>query len=395
MAIPIQAPGERRGVSQRLTSVQMRNPFITCGLVTLGLLLPFHPVATQQLDFTGRAEAVVAEPFSLVDGVRELPGGRLIVTDRMERRLFLVDFQTGVLREIGRTGDGPGEYRFPSAPLAGPGDTTWVADAVLRRLLVITADGRIVAGLPMPAGGLASARGTDRQGRIYFEGSSFDSDRGRFLDTVAVVRWAPGAARIEPVGQVWSGGRVVLNRPGGLSSLSRSITPFPHLDAWVALPDGRVAVVGHQPFRIDFTDGAAGLRTGATIPFTPVPVTARDRDAFREQVAVQRSAALRVGGGAGPSGQALEFDDADYPRTMPPFIAATVRATPEGEIWIGRSHATTDRTWRYDIFDGTGRVVGSATLPVGSVVVGFGIGTVYLARTDPDDDLVYLERHRR
>lgn len=366
-------------------------------LLCLGLGLLIAPAAAaQQLDLTGRAEAALAEPFSQVDGVRELPDGRVIITDQMERRLFLANFSAGTLASIGRQGDGPGEYRFPTPPLAGLGDTTWVADPILRRIHVVSADGRIVAGLPMPAGGLASARGTDRQGRIYFEGSSFDSDRGAFLDTVAVVRWAPGGARTEPVGRVWSGGRVNLNRPGGVSSLARFLTPFPHLDAWVVLPDGRVAVVGHQPFRIDFTDGISALRTGATIPFTPVPVTAADREAFRERTAALRSSALRVGGGSGgPPMQGPQFEDGDFPRTMPPFIAAAVLATPTGEIWIGRSHASTDRTWRYDIFDGTGRAVGSATLPVGSVVVGFGAGTIYLARTDPDDDLVYLERHRR
>ncbi|HET6681399.1 MAG TPA: hypothetical protein VFG84_09395 [Gemmatimonadaceae bacterium] len=40
----------------------------------------------------------------------------------------------------------------------------------------------------MPAGavpgGLARARGTDRQGRFYFEGNGFDQERGAFIDSV-------------------------------------------------------------------------------------------------------------------------------------------------------------------------------------------------------------------
>lgn len=103
---------------------------------------------------------------------------------------------------------------------------------------------------------------------------------------------------------------------------------------------------------------------------------------------------MRVGGGSGPPIQGPQFGDGDFPREMPPFIAAEVRATPEGEIWIGRSHAASAPTWQYDIYDATGKSIGQATLRVGARVVGFGAGTVYVARTD-EDDLVHLERYRR
>ena len=41
-----------------------------------------------------------------------------------------------------------------------------------------------------------------------------------------------------------------------------------------------------------------------------------------------------------------------------------------------------------------GGPTGSATIPVNSLVVGFGNGVLYVARTNPDDDLDYLERYR-
>ncbi|HEX6941678.1 MAG TPA: hypothetical protein VF128_02055 [Gemmatimonadaceae bacterium] len=40
------------------------------------------------------------------------------------------------------------------------------------------------------------------------------------------------------------------------------------------------------------------------------------------------------------------------------------------------------------MFDPTSATVAS------NVVVGFGNGVIYVTRTNPDDDLVYLERHR-
>ena len=101
---------------------------------------------------------------------------------------------------------------------------------------------------------------------------------------------------------------------------------------------------------------------------------------------------------AAGGGQAMRrppTPDALFPESMPAFIAASVVASPEGEIWIGRSFASTERTRRYDVFDDSGRLVAVATLSSDRAVVGFGAGVVFVARTDPDDHLVYLERFAR
>lgn len=362
----------------------------------LALLVPALPLQAQrQLDLTGRPDAVITEPFSQVAGVRELPGNLAVVTDQFERSVSLVNFQAGTLRAVGRQGDGPGEYRFPMAPFAGRGDTTWVVDGVLRRLHLMTATGTIPGGVSLSSaglpGGVAAIRGADRQGRLYLEGSGFD--QGRFLDSVSVVRWDPVGQRSEVVARVWNGGRVILGGPDG-SSLARTITPFPHLDAWTVLPDGRVAVVRHAPFRIDIVQPDGRRGPGASIAHSPIEVSSADRDAWRERNRARLSSAMRVGGGSGPPIQGPQFGDQDFPKEMPPFIAAAVRTTPEGEIWVGRSYASGARTWHYDIFDAMGRLTGRATLRAGSSVVGFGVGTVYVARVD-EDDLVHLERFRR
>lgn len=368
----------------------------------LFLILALPPIASaspqRRLDLTVRPDATIEEPFTMIAGVRELPGQRALVTDQMDRSIVLVDFTAGTRRAVGRQGEGPGEYRFPTAPLRGIAETTWVVDPVLRRILGVSADGRIAAtSLPMPTGGvpggLARARGTDRQGRFYFEGSGFDQERGAFIDSVAVVRWNPADGRSEAITRISNGGRVRLTLPSGVASLARSVTPFPHLDAWTVLPEGQVVVVHHDPFRVDIIDAAGNVRRGTDIAFTPIAVSAEERAAYRRRIEGARVGALREGGGSGPQRQAPELPDEAFPRMMPPFIAATVLSTPEGEIWIGRSHAATDRTWQYDIFDAAGRLIGTATLRAGAVVVGFGAGTVYVARTDSEDDLVYLERY--
>ena len=357
------------------------------------LLLPVTQVLSQaRIDLTGKPDAVIGEPFTMVTGVRELPGNRAIVTDQFEHTVFLVDFTAGTRRQVGRQGDGPAEYRFPMAPLAAASNRTWILDATLRRLHVIEPDGTFGAALNPPfsavPGGLLVARGIDNAGRVYFEGNSFNQETGRFIDSVSVIRWNPSDNVTENLGKVWSGGRVRVDRGGMIASVARSATPFPHLDAWVPLPDGGVAIVRQEPHQVLLLERGE-LHPGPVIPHTPIPVTAAERTAFRER----HSSSRMTASGGGESRRAPAVSDAEFPATMPAFIGTSVMVAPDGTVWVGRSHRSADRTWTYDLLDRHGRHLGSATIPSHSVVAGFGKGVVYVARTTPDDDLVYLERH--
>jgi hypothetical protein len=358
------------------------------------LFLPVTAAAQSEIDLTGKSDAVITEPFTMVTGVRELPGQRAIVTDQFERRVFLVDFKTGTRQQLGRQGDGPAEYRFPMAPMGASASRTLIFDATLRRIHVLNADGSFGQSLTPPynavPGGLLAARGVDAAGRVYFEGNSFNSETGRFTDSVAVLRWNPVDNVTETIGKVWTGGRVMVDRGGMKASVARSIMPFPRVDAWVMVPDGRVVLVRQNPHEIVVFERGIATRTGATIAYSSIPVTAAERSAYRER---QQPARMTASGG-GDSRRAPPVGDAEFPPDMPAFIASSVIASPTGTLWIGRSHRAADRTWRYDLFDARGKAIGAAKLPIHSRVVGFGDGVVYVARTNPDDDLVYLERHR-
>lgn len=369
-------------------------------LLAVAVLLPSQPLKAQRLiDLTRRPDAVIHEPFTSIAGVRGLPGSIAVVTDHIERLLFLVDFADGSLTPIGRQGEGPAEYRFPSVPLAGPSNTTYVVDASLQRALVVSPTGAIVSTVRLPRAGLPSgtlARGSDQSGRLYFEGNSFDPERETFLDSVEVLRWNPRDNRLDTVSRVWSGGRVIVNWPTGKASLARSITPYPALDAWAVYPDGAIAIVRHQPFRVDIVNTAGTVRRGTPLTYKPRPVTAADRTMYRKRMSLVRSSAVLKGGGSGgPQSSGIKVSDEEFPRLMPPFVAASIAMSPDGQLWIGRSHSASDTARYYDILDTRGGVVATAKVGRDSKVVGFGLGTVYVARTDPADDLVYLERYVR
>lgn len=350
--------------------------------------------AHSNIDLTGKPDGTIQEPFTMVTGVRELPGDHAIVTDQFERAVYLVDFSRGTRRQLGRQGDGPAEYRFPMAPMPATGNRTWILDATLRRIHVIEADGKFGPSLTPPygatPGGLLAAHGVDATGRIYFEGNSFNSETGRFLDSVAVIRWNPFTNLTETLGKVWSGGRVIVDRNGSRASVARLAMPFPHVDAWTPLADGQVAIVRQNPHQIVLLETGGVMIPGPLIPYTPIPVTTAEKVAWRER----RSSARMVAAGGSQTGRAPPVSDAEFPGTMPPFIATSVTSAG-GAIWVGQSFRVADRTRHYRLYDPQGRETGRATLLRESRVAGIGNDFIYVARTDPSDDLVYLERYRR
>ena len=357
--------------------------------ILLGVLLAAQQ---QTIDVTGKPAASIPEPFTKISGVQELSDGLVVATDNMEGKVLLVDFGRGSVTQLGAKGDGPNEYRYPSRPVAAP-NGAYIFDTYMRRAYLIGRGGAFTWMKTLPDGPLSRVRASDGAGRVYFEGSDFDPNTGGFSDSLPVVRWDPATNRVDRVGRVYGGGRVIIQRGGGKASLAREITPFPHLDAWSALPDGRLALLRHEPFRIDFVSPTGAITAGQTIPMTPVPVTARERDWFRAVNTPPRMGAALVGGGSGPQSMTPQWEDTSFPQTFPAFIGADVLSTPDGQLWIPRSFTSADKTRKYEIYDASGKQTTTALVGVHSRVVGFGPKSVYISRTNPDDDLVYLLKY--
>lgn len=356
--------------------------------------VPSLALGQRNLDLTGKPVATIEESFTKISGVQELSPTLAVATDNMEAKVLLVDFARGTIKQVGAKGRGPNEYQFPSPPLRGPRGV-YVFDTFQKRAIVIDSTGALSGMLTLPdASSLSRVRGSDGS-RFYFEGSDFDPNTGRFSDSLPVVRWDPASNAVQQIARVWGGGRVIIQRDGGRASLAREITPFPHLDAWAVFPDGRLAFVRRDPFRIDFATAAGGIARGVPLPHTPVAITARDREWYRERNTPGRISAGMVGGGSGPQRPGSQWEDAHFPTAFPPFVAADVVTTAEGEIWIPRSHASGDKARVYEIYDANGKLTGRARVNPDSRVVGFGAKSVYVARVNPDDDLVYLSRYAR
>ena len=375
-------------------------------------------VQGQQKAALTRPEAEFAEPFTQVSGIRELPGGRVLVSDIRDKIVQLVDLGTGAASAIGREGQGPEEYLLPSGLYPLPDGGALLQDFGNRRFLTIGPDGKIGKAISPPQppaptegaarggafliGALIDARAADGRGNLYFQGLALpggpggqpgDSipimrwDRARSVDTVA---WLPVTEAMRP--QVARTGNAVSVRIGGNRAWSSQVQ-------WGVAADGRIALVEPEPYRVSWVQGR-DRATGPAVATSPIRVTEADKKEYREQMSRTRPVMMAFGGPGGrtaapPPSVSATQDDPEWPETKPVFSGRqAVLVTPEGEVWVERLRKAGDRLPVYDVFDGAGRLTRQITLRPQSRVVGFGKGTVYVTRSD-EDDLQYLERYRR
>jgi hypothetical protein len=369
-----------------------------------------HPLSSQQPQPIGKPLVEFPEPFSAISGIRELSDGRVVVTDRRDKIVQILDFKSGTAKAVSREGSGPGEYALPSGALPMPNDQTLIVDLLNQRFLLIGPDGKPGETIPMPslggvAGGMgmsfARPQGSDAQGRLYFQGTSVQMGGPPAADSVPVVRWTPGGTTIDTAAWVVGPRTSVSSSGGGQMRVTMGMPMvFAPQEAWGVTPDGRVARVTPEPYRALWYAVGGKMTPGPTVPYTAPKVTEADKKAYRERQRANPPTMIMMtrGGASGnnaTSMPAASLPEPEFAETKPPFAgAASVLVSPDGEIWVNRSRPAGDHTPVYDVFDSAGRLVRKVTLPREHAVTGFGKGSTYVVRTD-EDGLQYLVRYAR
>ena len=342
-----------------------------------------------------------ADGFTMIGGIRELSNGKVLVSDPMERSVQLLDLAAGTAVKVGREGQGPGEYAFPGDLLPLPGDTTLLVDRMNRRFLTILPTGKTGESLAFPADlGLGvDPRFVDAAGRIYFQGSAIPG-RGRLegnlavADSVPLLRW-DRRSRMDTVAFLKMPS-MTLNTSGSGSSgrvMIMRAQPFTPEDAWTVARDGRLAIARVSDFHIDWYSPSKQKTSGPANRFERLRVNEADKEAQRKAM---RNPRVFVSGGPGgsraPAPPPVDLPEPEYPEFKPPFPARSAWVAPDGNLWLLRSRLGGDPVPTLDVFDGRGTLIGKVTIPKDRRIVGFGMNSVYMARTD-SDDMQWLERY--
>ena len=352
-------------------------------------------------------DASFPEPFSNLIGLRELRDGRVVISDRIEQAVRILDFSAGTFEEIGNVGQGPGEYRMPGSLLPLPGDSTLLVDMGNMRMTAFGPDGSFGASEPMmrQGGMLIFPRGTDGAGRIYFDQAGLIAGSADQAGANPVLRLDRSTGAIDTVAFIAQRetSRVqarMRSSGGGWNSLGQlQLTAFQSQDSWAISEDGGIGVARLSDYRVEWIDGAGNVTFGSVVDYEPVSITLEDKEAWADRMASRAMMMImRADGSGGRSSrtQALnrpDIEDVTWPEAKPPFPEGAATITPEGELWVQR-HVPFGEPVTFDAFDESGRLSKKVILPEGRQIIGFGRGTLYAVTVD-EDDLQWLERYVR
>jgi hypothetical protein len=385
------------------------------------LFLALSAIPQQKIALT-KPDAEYAEPFTSIRGVRELANGKVLVSDVQDKVVQMVDLSAGTAVKVGREGQGPEEYMLPMGLYGMPDGSAALQDMGNRRFLTILADGKIGKSFSPPTpsaqsgagaergtfvlgAGLMNVRGADARGNLYFQGMGIPADgSSAAADSVPIMSWDRVSPKVDTVAwlPIPANQRPQVTREGGRQTVMVRIGgggAWPKQTLWVPAPDGRIAIVSPEPYQVTWLSGRNRI-AGPVIPVALPKVTEADKKDWLDRLSRQRPMMIAFGGPGGrnappPRVPPQEASEIEWPETLPAFTGNdAVQMTPDGQVWVQRVKSATDKTPGYDVFDGTGKLVGTVTLRPRSRIAGFGKGTVYVVRTD-EDDLQYLERYRR
>ena len=184
-------------------------------------------------------------------------------------------------------------------------------------------------------------------------------------------------------------------RAGQMSVRIGAPIPFTPQDQWAVAPDGRIAVVSAEDYHIDWVSPDGRHSPTPPIKFERLKVSSGHKQEWRDQQKQATGLMITNNNGKMSAMQAPMRDvqdPAEWPEYMPPFLSGAVSFAEDGTLWVRRTTPAGEPP-TFDVIDGSGRVVQRVILPKKARLVGFGNGTVYVARVD-EDDLQYLQRYR-
>lgn len=332
------------------------------------------------------------EQFGDVRRVMFDGAGRLHVFDGQAQRLFVVDTAGALIREIGRTGEGPGEFRLAVDFVAFEDGRVAVADLQHRAYHLFGANGDFERMVRMGGDPQSTAigihmplRGTDVLVTSRYGGPmSVMSIRG--IDQAGVPELPDPTS--QPIERVDLSGEEVLSdtiadawlpadgflRMRETADGGVTVTPPPQLIPgldWGVLPDGTVAFSDSSTYAIKIASAGRVTRI-LTRPFPVGPMTERlikaDKDRRLKALAATPDDELRprsfmnILTEAGDpteqrNTQRARIENLEYWSEIPAI--RTLDTSWNGKIWVRRRGEEPISVGPLDVLDMAGRYVGS------------------------------------
>lgn len=302
--------------------------------------------------------------FQVTDAMR-LANGRIVIASAGTQQVRIYGPDGGLIRTVGRPGDGPGEFRAPFWLGKLRGDSIAVWDVALRRFSVFTPTGDFVRSVRPRAslGRFPQAVGVLSGGQFVLAAST-DAQilptPGRVhRDTAAFVVVDTAGAVVDTLGR-FPGREMVA---GGTLETGFILLPLPFGRQTVTVVQGDRLFVGTGDRWEIAAYGPRGvLHSVFRVEREPVSVTRADIREYQRNL-------VTLGENAQAGAQGVKaLKDAPYPATMPALTALAVDSL--SYLWVQEpaklSRARSGGVWT--VLAPDGRVRGTVLLPPGLVV---------------------------
>jgi hypothetical protein len=385
-----------------------------------------------------RAAATTPGTIKTLNGVRQLPSGRVLVNDAGALRLLELDSTLTVVSVVAENAAGAANKygAFPGVLMPYLADSTILVDFAAKAFVVIDPKAKIVRTMAPPRLSDISdlllysvcgpngcgAQGFDPKGRLVYRVSRFSKTRGTNSvvpdsgttittvrhDSTAVVRSDPETRTVDTVAFLAQPAIKTTTQWLGRSSAGASATnPLPVVDEWTLCPDGTIVVVRAQDYHIEWIDMVGHVVSSPKMVFDWRRLTTEEKqrviDSTKKAEDDKRAAgassrlAPRTLGGAATAARPTQptFSPDELPDYYPPIRAGQVKADPDGNIWLlPTTSKLAGSGLLFDVVNRNGVVVERVRLPAERNLVGFGPGgIVYMSYTAAPGQL-RLERAR-
>ena len=279
----------------------------------------------------GAATLVEEASIGVESGADENMFGRISSIHATDDRIYVVDSQVpavrvydhdgGFIHTLGRSGQGPGEYRRPSLVTADAGGRVFVLDTSLARINVYSESGEILEPWPMPSSRccvwpmhpltgeavwapVQEWLDRERSGRRY--GLQAIGPEGPYGD----VTWIPDLEFVQATFQVEEG--------------FETATPFAAWLVWNPAPYGGLVVGASDGYRFEVHD-RDGSKLVVERTWEPVPVPAEHKEWERRRTIAAHRAM---------NNPELIWDGAGIPDHKSAYSSLIPAAS--GETWVTR-----------------------------------------------------------
>ena len=393
---------------------------LSVGVAAIGWLSPTDRAGAQEIielpgedrwleaDFEEVYRVGVAdgEPWEEFGRIRELGfdgNGNLYVFDSVAGRIVVVGPDGGLLREFGRLGEGPGEFKFALAMAVMADGRVVVADAGHRAYLIFDEHGEYERHVRFggdPGAGRVPWMWPERGGESVVVGT----DLAGLSYSGGVPESGPGPATRPIVRLTLTGEEVVRDTivegwmpPRGEANDRRAFEPALSLGP---LPGGMVAYSDSSAYAIKIASRDAGISRILRRPFVPEPVTERMERADRDRRLREtgRSSITRtpggvrvVGGGAGDRWVEM-IESQEFFEEVP--VVRGLRTSWNGRIWVRRRGDQPHEGGPLDILEADGRYLGSFRREATDVPAAFGPDglAAFIEQDELDVETVVVKR---